>query len=87
MSLIKTSSWSLIIVLVSTIVGFINQKIYALFIGNEGIVILGNFNNFSSLVYILASGGIYSGIVSLIASSKNADEKSNILKKIYTILF
>jgi O-antigen/teichoic acid export membrane protein len=87
MSLFKTSLWSLIIVIISTFVGFVSQKLYAIYTGAEGLIAIGNFNNFSSIIYIVASGGIYGGIVKVIAEKTNPIEQNSLLKPIYTILF
>lgn len=86
MNLLKVSIWSLIIITINIFVGIINQKFYAIYTGSEGILAIGNFNNLSSIVYIVASGGIYGGIVKLVASD-NETNFNDLLKIIYSILF
>jgi len=87
MSLFKTSAWSLVIVMVGAVVGFISQKLYALYIGAEGLLLIGNFNNFSSIVYIAASGGIYAGIVNRMAEAGSEEEQDRLLTPVFSMLF
>ncbi len=67
MSIFKVSIWALIVITVDFIVGIINQKIYATFVGNEGLVLIGNFNNVMNILLLLGSGGILSGITKVVA--------------------
>ncbi len=72
MSIFKVSVWALIVIAIDFIVGLINQKIYATFVGNEGLVLIGNFNNVMNILLLLGSGGILSGITK-IAAQKSSD--------------
>ncbi|MFM7079935.1 MAG: hypothetical protein ACKOYC_09130 [Bacteroidota bacterium] len=86
MSLLKTSVWSALIVIVGSAVGFISQKLYAIHTGASGLLAIGNFNNFAAIVYIAGSGGIYAGIVKTIASVNERDEQQRMLKSIFGLL-
>ena len=56
------------------------MKVIAVLIGPKGLVMLGNLNNFSTIVYILAYGGILNGITKYAAQYKGKSEFSNYFK-------
>lgn len=86
MSLLKTSAWSVMIVMVGALVGFISQKLYAVYVGAEGLLLIGNFNNFSSIAFIAASGGASAGIVNRIAEAGTKEEQQKLLGPIFGLL-
>jgi len=54
---------------------FINVKVIAILVGTKGMVMLGQLNNFNTVVFALASGGILSGVTKHVSEQK---EKQNI---------
>jgi PST family polysaccharide transporter len=55
--------------------GFISVKIIALIVGPTGIALLGQLNNFSTIITTIASGGINSGVTKYVAESGKTEEK------------
>lgn len=67
----KVFSLTAVSTLVRMITGLISVKVVAILIGPSGIALLGQLNNFASIVMILASGGINTGITKYIAEFKD----------------
>ncbi len=82
MSIFKASVWALIVIAIDFMVGIINQKIYATFVGNEGLVLIGNFNNVMNILLLLGSGGVLSGITKVVAQK----DSQSIWKHIFALL-
>ena len=55
--------------------GFISIKVVAVIIGPTGIALLGQLNNFSSIIMTAASGGINNGITKYVAEHKESPSK------------
>lgn len=73
--IVKVFSFTAISTLVRMLTGFISIKVVALIIGPAGIALLGQLNNFSSIVMTAGSGGINSGITKYVAEYKESPGK------------
>lgn len=78
MNLIKTSILTSISTLVRILSGFVINKVIAMYAGPSGLAIVGQLQNFNSLVMTFAKGGISQGIVKYTAEYKTIEEKQNI---------
>lgn len=73
--IIKVFSFTAISTLVKMLTGFISIKVVAVIIGPSGIALLGQLNNFSSIIMTAASGGINNGITKYVAEYKESPRK------------
>ena len=69
--IIKVFSLNAISTLVRMLAGMISVKVIAVIIGPVGIALLGQLNNFNSILLGLANGGINSGITKYVAEYKD----------------
>lgn len=76
-AVLKVFSYTAVSTLVKMLTGFISLKIIARMVGAEGVVMLGQVNNFSSIILVMASGGIANGITKYVAEYKDDSEKVN----------
>ncbi|MEN0053969.1 MAG: O-antigen translocase [Mucilaginibacter sp.] len=81
MKLLKTSFFSAIITFVRIASGFVAAKVVALFTGPSGVALIGQFNNFISIVLTFANGAINTGVIKYTAEYEN-DELQ--LKKLFS---
>ncbi len=58
-------------VIIKIIAGFLTSKFIALFVGSEGMALVGNLRNFVGSVQSLSILGLYKGVVKYIAQFKN----------------
>lgn len=72
--IIKVFSLNALSTLVRMLSGMISVKVVAVIIGPAGVALLGQLNNFSSILLGMANGGINSGITKYVSEFKN-DEK------------
>jgi polysaccharide transporter, PST family len=80
MNLIKTSFFSGIAVGFQVISAFVISKVVAIYIGPSGLALIGQFQNFSSIVQSFANGGITQGIVKYVAEYReDIEQKKKIL--------
>lgn len=84
MNLIKTSLYTSASTAVTFISGFIIVKVVALKIGPTGIAFVGQFQNTTAILTILATAGISTGVIKYLAEHKNDPSKS---KKIINTAF
>ncbi len=84
MNLIKTSLYTSVSTAVTFISGFIIVKVVALKIGPSGIAFVGQFQNTTAILTILATAGISTGVIKYLAEHKNDPSKS---KKIINTAF
>ena len=77
--IVKVFSFNAISTLVRMLTGLISVKVVASIIGPCGIVLLGQLNNFSTILLGVANGGINSGITKYVAEYK---EDESAIKKI-----
>lgn len=75
MNLIKTSFLTAISTGIRIITGFIVNKIVAVYIGPAGIALVGQFQNFSSIIMSFATGAINSGVTKYTAQYYDDKEK------------
>ncbi len=88
MNLIKTSFYTSISTAITFISGFIVTKIVALKIGPEGIAYLGQFQNTTAILTMLATGGITTGVIKYLAEHTNDAVKSQrIINTAFIIIF
>ena len=62
---------------VKMITGLVSIKVISVIIGPAGVALLGQLNNFSSILLIIANGGINSGITKYISEHSEEKEKYN----------
>lgn len=74
MDMVKVFSLTSISTLVRMLTGFISVKIVAGIIGPSGVALVGQLNNFVSIVLSLSTGGINSGITKYIAEYRENEE-------------
>lgn len=76
--IIKVFSLNAMATLIRMLTGMISVKVVATIIGPSGIALLGQLNNFSTIVMAFAQGGINNGITKYVAEYK---EDEGIIKK------
>ena len=69
--LIKVASLNSASVFTKIVAGFLTSKAIAMFVGAEGLALIGNLRNFSTSVQSVATLGFYNGLVKYIAEFKN----------------
>lgn len=77
MNLLKTSFLTGISTIIKIIAGFIITKCVAMYIGPSGLAIVGQFQNFISIITILANGSINGGIIKYTSEYYNDYEKKS----------
>lgn len=68
--IVKVFSFTAISTLVKMLTGLVSVKIVASIIGPAGVALVGQLNNFASIVMTVSSGGITSGITKYVAEYK-----------------
>ncbi|WP_299780170.1 O-antigen translocase [uncultured Formosa sp.] len=69
--LVKVASLNSASVIIKIVTGFLTSKAIAIFIGAEGLALIGNLRNFVSSMQSFAVLGMYNGMVKYIAEFKN----------------
>lgn len=88
MNLIKTSFYTSISTAINFISGFIVVKVVAVQIGPTGIAFVGQFQNTTAILTILATGAITSGVVKYLAEYKDdAERRNSIINTAFVIVF
>ena len=82
--IVKVFSLNALATLVRMLTGMISVKVVAVIIGPVGIALLGQLNNFSTILLGMANGGINSGIIKYVAEYKDDDNK---VKRYISIAF
>jgi len=86
MNLIKTGGLTAISTLIKIISGFIVNKIVAVYVGPTGIAIIGQFQNFITIIMNFANGAINRGTIKYIAEyHDNALKRKKILSTSFLI--
>ncbi len=86
--LIKVASLNSVSVIVKIIAGFLTSKFIALFVGAEGMALVGNLRNFVGSVQSFSILGLYKGVVKYIAEFKNnVKELTKILSTVFYLGF
>lgn len=83
--LIRITSLKAASVITKIIAGVLTSKAIAVFIGAEGLALIGNLRNFVGSAQSLATLGLYNGAVKYIAKFK--DEVSNLSKTLSTVFY
>ena len=79
MTLFKTSILTAIATIIKVITRFVINKLVAIYIGPSGLAMIGQFQNFLSLVMTIAQGAISQGVIKYTAEYReNSDKKSNL---------
>lgn len=88
MNLIKTSFYTSISTAINFISGFIVVKVVAVKIGPEGIALVGQFQNTTAILTMLATAAINSGVVKYLAEFKDDPGKTKqIINTSFLIVF
>ncbi|KAA1247201.1 O-antigen translocase [Aquimarina sp. RZ0] len=86
--LIKISSINAVSVLVVSVTALISSKVIAVFLGAEGMALIGNLRNLLTAIQSIATLGLYNGVVKYIAEHKdNKEELIAMLSTSYYICF
>ena len=78
MTLIKTSVLTGISTVIKLVSAFVINKVIALYIGPAGLAIVGQLQNFTSIITTFSNGAISSGIVKYTAEYQDIEEKKKI---------
>jgi len=78
MTLIKTSLLVAISTIARMVSGFIINKVIAVYVGPSGLAIVGQLQNFNSLIMTFAKGGISQGLVKYTAEFDSIEEKKKL---------
>ncbi|UTN04635.1 O-antigen translocase [Flavobacterium bizetiae] len=81
MKLIKTSFFSAIISIIRISSGFVTGKVIALITGPSGIALIGQFNNFITIVLTFSNGAINTGVIKYTAEYDGDKDK---IKKLFS---
>ncbi len=79
MNFFKTSFWSAVSSVIKVLAGMVTTKIMAIFVGPNGVALLGNFNNIMSTLTSFSNGAIGSGITKYISEYDSEEEKRSIV--------
>lgn len=74
-TLIKLASLNSISVIIRIVSGFITSKVIAIYVGAEGLALIGNFRNFVTSSQSLSLLGIQNGLIKYVAESKRQPKK------------
>ena len=74
MSLIKSSVWNALAVLIRVITGLVVNKVLAVFVGPSGYAVVGQFQNFVGIGTAFASSGVNNGVTKYTAEEAGAIE-------------
>jgi len=86
--LVKVSSFNAIGVLVKMVTGFVSLKVMAIFLGPDGLALIGNLRNFLTSLQSVGTLGLYNGVVKYIAEFKNdKKELTAVMSTSYLICF
>ncbi|TYB76863.1 O-antigen translocase [Bizionia myxarmorum] len=86
--LFKVASLNSVSMIVKIISGFLTSKAIALYVGAEGMALIGNLRNFLSSVQALSILGFYNGVVKYVAEFKeNMRELSKIISTVFYLGF
>ncbi len=86
-SLFKVLSLNSISVMVSFVLGIISTKIVAVFLGTQGMALLGSFRNFSGMVKLTSTSGINNALVKLYVENRDNKKELSIIYATFFWLF
>lgn len=75
MNLIKTSLLSGFATIIRILIGFVLNKVLAVYVGPSGVALLGQFSNYSGILSTFGSGGVNSGVTKYIAEYSGDKDK------------
>lgn len=75
LDIVKVFSFTAISTLVRMLTGLISVKVVASIIGPAGVALVGQLNNFATIVLSLSTGGINNGITKYVAEYKDNEDK------------
>ena len=78
MTLIKTSVLTAISTIIKLIAGFVINKVIAIYVGPSGLAVVGQLQNFMSIITTFSNGAITNGIVKYIAEYQTIEQKQKI---------
>tara|TARA_Y100000588_G_scaffold30630_1_gene29774 strand:- start:7517 stop:8824 length:1308 start_codon:yes stop_codon:yes gene_type:complete len=82
--LVKAASLNTANISIKILAGILISKFIALFIGPEGMALIGNLRNFLSTIQSISIAGLYNGFVKLIGKHKNNEkELTNTLSTVF----
>ena len=76
--IVKVSSLSALATLIKMMTGMVSSKVVAMAIGPVGVALLGQLNNFSTMVLGISNGGINAGITKFTAETAQSPRRYNI---------
>lgn len=85
MTLIKTSVLTAISTVIRVISGFVINKVIALYVGPSGLAVVGQLQNFMSIITTFSNGAITSGIVKYTAEYQTIEQKQKIFSSSISI--
>ena len=71
MTLIKTSVLTAISTIIKLIAGFVINKVIAIYVGPSGLAVVGQLQNFMSIITTISNGAITNGIVKYTAEYRS----------------
>lgn len=88
MNLIKNSLLSGLATIIKILIGFVLNKILAVYVGPSGVALLGQFSNYSGMLATFGNGGINSGVTKYIAEyNGDCNKQQNVVKTSLAIAF
>lgn len=87
MTLIKTSILTAIATIIKVISGFVINKIIAIYIGPSGLAVVGQLQNFISIITTFSNGAVTNGIVKYTAEYQTIEQKQKIFSSSIIISF
>lgn len=82
--LLRITSWNAVGVIVQLIAGITSSKVIALFLGAEGMALIGNVRNFLTSIQSISTLGIYNAVVKYLAEYRNNNQEvSKVLSTTY----
>lgn len=75
LDLVKIFSFTALSTFVKMLAGLVSVKVVAVMIGPSGIALLGQLNNFATIIMTLASGGINNGVTKYVSEYKSSDSE------------
>lgn len=86
--LVKVASLNSVSVIIKIIAGFVTSKFIAIFVGAEGMALIGNLRDFVKAAQTISILGLYNGVVKYIAEFKNnAVELTKTLSTVFYLGF
>ena len=85
MNLIKTSVLTAISTIIKILSGFVINKVLAMYVGPSGLAVVGQLQNFISMVATFSNGAITQGVVKYTAEYKTIEQKQKLFSTSITV--